>query len=352
MLLQDKKRASYYAALAIFFGSVELFIPKILPFFRLGVSNIPVLLALDMKVLPFILLLALKGIGNSYVQGNLFSIFSIISILQALLSGLGMWVMKKLIKENISLYAISSFGALISTFTQLLLSALYVGWGVMGFAPLMLILSLISSILVAFVAKRINLPKYPPEVHFSEDEKKGVSALTIILLLISSFSLMMNKSIILSLFAFGFALIFEKICGRRIMVLPYLMVIIFSVISSLFTPNGEVLIKVLAFDVTKGALRSGLLKGLNLSGAIALSQGYSALIKPSLSVLGETLSYFTALLVTFRNTDGKLSDRIRETLSLKDLEYTEYQKKKVKVWIAVIFAVVFCILTLISYINR
>ena len=83
---QDKDRVAYYAAIAIFFSTLELFIPKVLPFFRLGIANIPILLSLNLPFSSFMVLVVLKGIGNSYISGNLFSV-SVFSVVATTLLG-------------------------------------------------------------------------------------------------------------------------------------------------------------------------------------------------------------------------------------------------------------------------
>ena len=89
MLSRD--RISSLAALSLLFSAAEMFIPRFLPFFRLGLSNIPMLMALDMNWASYLVLALMKGIGTSYVSGNLFSVFAAISIAQSLAAAIVVW---------------------------------------------------------------------------------------------------------------------------------------------------------------------------------------------------------------------------------------------------------------------
>ena len=74
----------------------ELFVPRPLPFFRLGLANIPLLLGLTMDAGPYMALLLVKAIGNSYVSGTIFSPFALMSLAQTFASGMAMYGAGKL----------------------------------------------------------------------------------------------------------------------------------------------------------------------------------------------------------------------------------------------------------------
>ena len=55
-------------------------VPKPLPFMRLGIANLPILLAADLLPLPWYLALALvKVFGMSVISGSLFSYVALFS---------------------------------------------------------------------------------------------------------------------------------------------------------------------------------------------------------------------------------------------------------------------------------
>lgn len=339
---QYKKKAAYLGALSLFFGVIELFVPKILPFFRLGLANIPILLALDMPLKPFLMLLLLKGIGNSYIAGNLFSFFSIISISQSLVSGLAMYSINKA-KPN--RYAISAFGALASTITQITLAMLYVGEGVLSFMPLMLCLSLASSILVAFASERLEISSVPELISKSKTDKTGWPL--IMALLLSSIAIMLESSmVILSMMVIA-AFILQRLSGRRIMIIPHITIFIFMVISALLSPNGMVLGSIGSFPITQGALLTGITKALKLSGTIAISQSYSRVLQPGDNILGEMLAYFTALLSAFKKEKGTLKERAIRTMTMETLEEVSKDQKRAPDSIFISFAFIFIAMLLI-----
>ena len=110
--MRSQDRIAYLAALSLLMSAAELLVPRILPFFRLGLANIPLLLALGMAPGHFALLLLLKAIGNAYISGTLFSVFAIISIAQTFASGIMMYALSRLFGRRISIYSVSAMGAL------------------------------------------------------------------------------------------------------------------------------------------------------------------------------------------------------------------------------------------------
>ncbi len=108
------------AAVCLFLSSIEYLIPKPLPFLRLGLANLPLLVCLDLLPAgPFLLLLALKAAGQGLVQGSLFSVIFLFSAAGTLASGAVMLGSRHLLGNRISLIGISVLGALASNLVQL-----------------------------------------------------------------------------------------------------------------------------------------------------------------------------------------------------------------------------------------
>ena len=62
------------AALALFHSSIEYIIPKPLPFLRLGIANLPILISLYiLRPKQIIVLVAIKIIAQAFIYGTLFS---------------------------------------------------------------------------------------------------------------------------------------------------------------------------------------------------------------------------------------------------------------------------------------
>ena len=310
MLSRD--RISRLAALSLFFSALELFVPRILPFFRLGLANIPVLMALSLDWRSFLVMTLLKGIGTSYTAGNLFSPFAVVSIVQAIGSGAVMYVLHRFSGKWFSIYGISAAGALASTLLQLILASLYAGPGTMAFLPLMLLLSLPSALLTAFLSGRI--PDTDTECVAMTDNDGSFRIFPIILLAVSGAAMMMTDDLRFLIPSVILSFILQIRCGRKVKLLPHLTLLLFMLVSSMLAPHGKVLMTLLSFPVTEGALLDGLSRSLRLSGGIALSQAFSAFIRPGRGLIGRTLAIFTGLLSAFRNAEGSLRSRFLEAL--------------------------------------
>jgi heptaprenyl diphosphate synthase len=143
------------AAVSLFLASIEYLIPKPLPFLRLGLSNLPLLVCLDLLPPgPFLVLLGLKAAGQGLVQGSLFSVIFLFSAAGTLASGAVMLGARRLAGQRMSLIGISVLGALASNLTQLALA----GWIAFGpsawlIAPPFLAVGLASSTALGALAQ-------------------------------------------------------------------------------------------------------------------------------------------------------------------------------------------------------
>jgi len=115
-------------AFCLFLSTIEYLIPKPLPFMRIGIANLPIMLALDLlTVRSFFLLVAIKVIGQSLVSGSLFSYIFVFSLLGSFSSAAVMFLLRRLIgARRIGFVGIGSLGALMSNLTQILLARIFV----------------------------------------------------------------------------------------------------------------------------------------------------------------------------------------------------------------------------------
>ena len=143
------------AAICLFLASIEYVIPKPLPFLRIGLANLPLLLALDLfPVSHFFLLLAIKILGQSLIQGSLFSFTFLLSLSGSLASGLVMLGARRLLRGSTTLVGISILGALASNLVQLTLARYIVfGRSAWMIAPPFLLVGLISSSILGYLAQ-------------------------------------------------------------------------------------------------------------------------------------------------------------------------------------------------------
>ncbi len=116
----EKKTASLLAALCMFFSVIEYLIPKPLPFMRIGLANLPVLVSL--VILPkrgTLLVVFLKTAGQGLINGTLFSYIFLFSAAGSAASCIVMIVFYSAFKKNISIIGISVLGALASNMAQI-----------------------------------------------------------------------------------------------------------------------------------------------------------------------------------------------------------------------------------------
>ena len=96
MTQNEKKSIAYYSALALFFSYLEFFLPRIVPFLRLGLSNTAVLLALGLPFFSFFLISVVKSVASCLISGTLFSPFFVVSLCQSLVSAVFMFLLNRL----------------------------------------------------------------------------------------------------------------------------------------------------------------------------------------------------------------------------------------------------------------
>ena len=320
-------KVAYLGALSLFFSAVELFIPSILPFFRIGLANIPVIAALGLPASDFMMLLLIKAIGTSYVSGTLFSPFFLMSLVQTILAGSGMYFLRK-ISRSISVYSISAAGALISDISQIAVASIYAGRGAFPLLPVMLMLSLPASIITAAISKRIEIS----EIALGSDTGIKTRPLNIALFLLSAMALASIDGVTARIAAFAGCLIFQRAAGRRIRLLPHIMLSAFMMISSLLTPSGKVIARFLSFPITEGAIMDALMKSLLLSSSIALSQGFSRIITPGSGLIGQVLATFDALLESFHRQNGTFLERVQSTLASEMHEKVQKNRNNVPIF--------------------
>ena len=324
MQFQNKNKIAYLGALTLLFSYAEMLLPRFTPFFRIGLGNIAILLAFDLNPLSFMLLTLIKAFASSLMAGTLFSPFFLISLGQSFFSGMMMYLLARLNRKckNIlfSLYGISIFGSAVSALIQIFLSTLYLGKGTYSLLGPMLLFSLFSGIITAFFSLILHIPEQAPNLIRKESvEKKQPVLLLALLILSASAAIFMIKNLIILSLALILALILQLISGRKIYIFPHISLWIFVVISTLFIPNGEVLIKIGTFSITKGSLIMGITKALKLSIVSALSQCAASLKPRGDRPLALVLAYFTALSNLFRSSQGNFIQKLKTTLQAQNL---------------------------------
>jgi heptaprenyl diphosphate synthase len=124
----SRKTVALLGAVCLFLSTIEYMIPKPLPFMRIGIANLPLMLALDMfPFAVFLMLVAIKVLGQALITGTLFSYIFLFSLAGTLLSAVSMYGLRRLLgRERISLIGVGTVGAMMSNISQLALAWVFV----------------------------------------------------------------------------------------------------------------------------------------------------------------------------------------------------------------------------------
>ena len=149
---------AFLSALCFFLSAVEYMIPKPLPFMRLGIANLPLLLAVDLLPFgPFLALAAIKVLGMSLVTGSLFSYVALFSLAGTLSAALVMYGTRTLFRSRVTSVGISVLGAVSSNAVQVLLASFVVfGRAARIIAPVFLAMGLATGLALGFFAERFS----------------------------------------------------------------------------------------------------------------------------------------------------------------------------------------------------
>ncbi len=124
----NRRTIALLGAFCLFLSTIEYMIPKPMPFMRLGIANLPLLIALDIFTFrAFLLLVIIKILGQALVTGTLFSYVFLFSLAGTAASALVMFGLRRgLGAGRISFIGVSAAGAVVSNLLQILLAWLFV----------------------------------------------------------------------------------------------------------------------------------------------------------------------------------------------------------------------------------
>ncbi len=319
-------------AIALFLSTIEYMIPKPVPFMRLGLANIPIMISLELlSPLGVALLVLMKVIGQALVNGTLFSYVAIFSLSGTLASSLIMFMIVKLLRRHVSYVGISLAGALCSNLVQLTLSRYMIfGQTAWLLAPPFLIMGGISSLLLGLFTERfINTSRwYMSHLQGISQEEELLSTsssfaldprLITGLLILPAF--LLQESLIGVIIIAVIALTLARLHGRRIRLVPNVLIFISVVTANLLQKNGLVITEFFGFEVTSGALELGIKKAVTLIGLIYISQ-FMVSKRPALpgrfgSLVSLQLYYFEQVLERWKETnEDSLFSRIDSLMIL------------------------------------
>ena len=321
------KRVINLTALALLLSLAETFIPRPLPFFRLGLANIVLLLALGkLGAKEYFSLVLLKAVSTSYISGTLLSPFFLISLSQSLASGLVMYILKALLKNRISLYGLSMAGAALSALTQMFMASLFLGEGLLNLLFLMLIFSFLASLVTAYLAVHIPFDM-EKEVLLEKEETHWEKTLTLTLFLMILIVMLLDNLLLLLLSFLLMVYVSHKL-KRRFKAGNYITLMVISIISSILVPRGKTLITLLHFPITELSLIQGLRQGLHLSLIVIISLTFSRFLFQG-GPVSLILKRFFMMETSFYKAKGGLKHRLLCALNTDDVN--EIQNRPVKV---------------------
>jgi uncharacterized membrane protein len=304
---------AWFGALCFFLSTIEYAIPKPLPFLRLGIANVPVMLAIDILPFPaYCALVLIKILGQGLIGGTLFSYVFLFSAAGSVSSALIMLLLRKSLNKKISWIGISVAGAFASNAAQLIFARFYIfGESAWYIAPPFFAVGVVSGTLLGIFANvyekksrwyealrselrsdlRTDQAVFPAWANgtapATAPEKSGFwrhPAFRISVGAIFLLTLMFSDSLILQAGITGLSLALVLADKTPVKPVPALVMMAGIVLFNLFVPFGKVLITPLGVPITEGALVSGIKKALLLEGMIFISKW---MLKPGISLPGK-----------------------------------------------------------------
>lgn len=341
MRYSHTERIITLASLCLFFSYIENIIPHPLPFLRLGLANIPLLVSLPyLPFSSFMTLALLKAASGAFASGTLFSLFFLLSLSSSVSSALLMFLAKKILKEKVSIYGISLIGGFASSAVQIALSSLYLGHGMMSLFPVLSITSLFTCLITACIAGSFEYENIRTIAYDDEEKKEKPDYLLLSSLVIPLFLTEMIKNTVLLLILFSLILIISALNGRKIRLALYIALYSFAIFSSLFTPRGEVLFSIFSLPVTELSLSDALLRASRLSVEVSLSLLLSRYIKNAGKL--SLIVYISTLRInTYNNTEGRIRDKIRKAIEEPDIINVKSNRNKISRFILILILFLF-----------
>ncbi len=308
---RSKNLLPTFAAFCFFLSAIEFLIPKPLPFLRIGLANVPVLLAIDLfSFKSFFMLVLLKTFGQALINGTLFSYVALFSLAGSLSSGLVMYLLGKIPRRSISFIGIALVGALCSNTVQLLLARFLIFGEGMRYVivPLLFVGSISAIALGAFSNRFVRLSTWYEEIKntdcselaYSQSEAVPFRRLKLLsgtVLLLLAFFL---PFVLVRVLVFIVAIILCLCAKVKINILSLLLTSVCIVLFNVYPPFGRLLLSYGSFYVTSGALSFGIQKMFlfesliyiskwMLQSPVAFKSGRALLLVDSVTMLYKTI---------------------------------------------------------------
>jgi len=344
------KRVTFLAALCMALSLVELAIPKPLPFMRLGLANLPLLLGLSfLSAGQYFILVILKIFLQALVSGTFFSYVFLFSIGGTMASAIVMFLSHHLLKKYLSFIGVSTAGSMANAAVQYALSLVILfGEGATYIAPLLFGSAFITGILLGAVAnyslkhsaflarfaadsQKDNPVDDQPAVDLdpADGEKTEHARKNVLLnvLRLAGFAagiivLCFVKSTVVAtavmILAFIVVNIVRRRNGKRVRIMQSVFIFCSVLLFALLVPGGKVLFTIGKWRITQGALFSGIRRASILLGSVFLSQlAFSREIRFS-GTLGEAVSQIFSYFGQITQAVPKKTEKIKGKNRLKE----------------------------------
>ena len=328
MLSREKilTEVSFLGGLCLFLSAIEYAIPKPLPFLRLGLANLPIIISLKkFSTGETLLLIFVKILMQALIGGTIFSYIFIFSLSGSLASGLLMLIAHRLFFKHklISNIGLSLLGAVGNAFAQLICARyLLFGENAHYVAPLLFASSTLTGFLLGLFANhfekksrwfsaflkndgnaKIELPKQIQDDEKNQGGNKVQKILFLIFALILISLLLISKSLVVKGISLAVIFVLLEIKKRgKVRILPSLFILLSVVLSNLLVPFGKILFNLGKWSITQGALFAGLERGFILIGFLFFSQ---LIIDKNIVLPGALDSFFKRVLGVFDILSGE-----------------------------------------------
>ncbi|MDR2313279.1 MAG: Gx transporter family protein [Spirochaetaceae bacterium] len=325
-------------AFCMFLSALDYLIPKPLPFMRIGLANLPILLALDLlSPANYCRLVLLKVLGQGLITGALFSYVFLFSLAGSAASAAIMYGLRRgLGKKFISFMGIGLAGAFVSNSVQLVMARFFVfGESALYLAPPFLAAGIVSGTSLGLFAKAFSVqsrwfrsaalspssPGMPDRIPKGEPAKsprppgmpgvrqKFLSGLRFFGGLGAMVLFLLVPSLALKAALFALFWLLAAAAGKKTRPVLTIAVIGGVVFCNLFPPYGKVLVQAGPLSVTLGSLTGGLRKAVTLEGLVMLSRVF---VSPGFTLpgsFGRLLGKSFRILEKLNARKGKITGR-------------------------------------------
>jgi heptaprenyl diphosphate synthase len=287
-----RKTLATLGAFCLFLSSIEYTIPKPLPFLRLGLANVPLILALPLPASLFCPLLSVKVLAQALISGTLFSYVFLFSLVGTAASGGLMFLLARLARSPsparapVSFVGISVAGAFLSNVTQIALARCFIlGKSALYIAPPFLLSGIASGFLLGLFCEKFTresawyknlqmrglIAGGPPAVPSPYTAFTKETALFIAGIALSA-ALVFTPQTAFRVVLFAVFWLFAILRGRGGKPLITFLVFAVIVLCNLLSPYGRVLFEAGPLTITQGALLSGIKKAATIEGLIMISK--------------------------------------------------------------------------------